>query len=97
MYYPPQTTTSTAAILSLVFGILGVVFALPLIGPIVAVAAGHIARNEIRRSGGRLSGDGLAVAGLIMGYMMLLVTLAGICVAAAFFWFAVSAAGGMDL
>jgi hypothetical protein len=95
VYYPPQTTTSTAAVLSLVFGILGVIFALPLIGPVVAVVAGHIARNEIRRSAGRLSGDGLAVAGLIMGYMMLVFSLIGICIALAFFWFAVSAAAGM--
>ncbi|MEN9933955.1 MAG: hypothetical protein RLZZ387_534 [Chloroflexota bacterium] len=65
-----QPTNSTAAIISLVFGILTWTL-LPLISAFVAVIAGHMARSEIRRSGGRLSGDGMAVAGMIMGYVQI--------------------------
>jgi hypothetical protein len=36
---------------------------------IVAIILGHISRSEIRKSAGRLKGDGIALAGLILGYM----------------------------
>ncbi|HEV2176758.1 MAG TPA: DUF4190 domain-containing protein [Terriglobia bacterium] len=56
---------SGKAIASLVLGIFPVV---PLVGTILAIVFGHMARAEIRRSGGRLKGDGMALAGLILGY-----------------------------
>ena len=59
---------STAAVVSLIFGILSW-FALPVIGAIVAVVAGHRARAEIRRSNGALGGGGMATAGLVLGYL----------------------------
>lgn len=65
-----QAETSPLAIISLVFGILGWV-ALPLLGALIAVIAGHVARGQIRESRGELQGDGLAVAGLILGYLSL--------------------------
>jgi hypothetical protein len=61
-------TTSTPAIISLVFGIICWI-AIPFIGAIVAIVCGHVARAEIRRAApGSIDGDGLAVAGLILGY-----------------------------
>jgi hypothetical protein len=63
----PYRRTSTPAILSLVFGVLSWV-ALPLVGAIVAVVTGHVARGEIRRANGELEGDGMAVAGLVLGW-----------------------------
>ena len=60
-------TTSPMAIISLVAGILGWTL-LPLLGSVVAVVTGHLARGEIRRTPERLEGDGLAIAGLILGY-----------------------------
>ena len=64
----PAKTTSTTAILSLVFGII-CWFALPFVGAIVAIVCGHVARGEIRRAPpGTVEGDGMAVAGLILGY-----------------------------
>ena len=60
-------TTSPMAIISLVSGILGWTL-LPLLGSIVAIVTGHMARSEIRRAPDRLEGDGLAIAGLILGY-----------------------------
>jgi hypothetical protein len=62
--------TSTAAIVSLSFGIASWVL-LPVLASIVAVIAGHMARGEIRRSNGTISGDGLALVGMILGYVNL--------------------------
>ncbi len=64
----PSKTTSTMAIISLVFGIICWV-ALPFVGAIVAVVCGHAARGEIRRAPpGSIEGDGMAITGLILGY-----------------------------
>ncbi len=66
----PVRQTCTAATISLIFGILSW-FALPLVGAIVAIISGHMAKAEIRRSQGALDGDGLAQTGLILGYVHL--------------------------
>jgi hypothetical protein len=72
--YP--TRTSTLAVVSLVFGILCWI-GLPFIGAVVAVICGHSARGEIRRAPpGTIEGDGMAVAGLILGWSHLLVFIA---------------------
>ena len=64
----PSRTTSTMAIISLVFGIICWV-ALPFVGAIVAVVCGHVARGEIKRAPpGSIEGDGMAITGLILGY-----------------------------
>ena len=60
--------TSVLAVVSLVFGILGWTL-LPFLGGIVAVICGHLARGEIRRTPDQLEGDGMAVAGLVLGYL----------------------------
>jgi hypothetical protein len=71
MNQPAQT--SGTAVASLVFGIVSWV-ALPVIGAIVAIICGHIARSEIRRvPAGTVQGDGLALAGLILGYAHLVI------------------------
>jgi hypothetical protein len=58
-------------VLSLVFGIASWV-ALPFLGAVVAVVCGHIARAEIRRAApGTVQGEGMALAGLILGYVHL--------------------------
>lgn len=59
--------TSGKAIFSLICGVL---FFLP-IPPffLVAVIFGHLSLSEIRRSAGRLTGRGLAIAGLVLGYL----------------------------
>ncbi len=63
----PQKTTSGLAITSLVCGILGF-FCLG-ITSIVAVITGHMARSKIKRSMSSIGGEGLALAGLILGYL----------------------------
>ncbi|WP_462158310.1 DUF4190 domain-containing protein [Pseudoalteromonas sp. GB56] len=62
---PKQAQTSVLAIVSLVLGVLGIFF----FGSIAAVICGHIARSQIRKSNGNQTGDGLALAGLILGYL----------------------------
>lgn len=63
--------TSSLAVVSLIFGVLAYVF-LPGIGALVAVICGHSARSEIRRSPpGSIEGDGMALAGLILGWIQI--------------------------
>lgn len=78
-----QPQTSPLAIVSLVFGLLGWTL-LPFLGCIVAIICGHLARSEIRRDPLRLGGDGLAIAGLILGWLGVVL---GILVVAAFLMF----------
>ena len=83
--------TSVLAVVSLVFGILGWTL-LPFLGGIVAVICGHLARGEIRRAPDRLEGDGMAVAGLVLGYASLVLGLLFLLAIFLFFgglvWFA---------
>lgn len=72
--------TSSLAVVALVFGILGWTL-LPGLGAIVAIITGHLARSEIRRSAGRLDGDGLAVAGLALGWTVIGVAIAALVAA----------------
>jgi hypothetical protein len=64
--WAPAPPTSGKAIASLILSLFGV--------SLFAVIFGHIARSEIRNSGGRIAGDGLALAGLIIGWIGLAVT-----------------------
>lgn len=57
--------TSTKAILSLAFGICFFFFPLS----VVAIILGHLALSEIKKNAGRLTGEGLATAGLVLGYV----------------------------
>lgn len=65
---PPQYAgtpqTSGKAIGSLICGIINI---FPLF--IVAVILGHLALSDIKKSAGRLGGRGLAIAGLVLGYL----------------------------
>ncbi len=63
----PAKETSVTAIVSLVSGILGWTV-VPFIGAVVAVITGHIARSEIRNNPATKEGDGLALAGVILGW-----------------------------
>lgn len=50
---------------------------IPIVGGIIAVITGHMAKKDIRQSAGLLGGDGIATAGLILGYSNLVVGLCG--------------------
>ena len=61
----PQPPTSGVAVASLICGI-AEFFTLG-IAAVPAVILGHVARSNIKRTGER--GDGLAIAGLVLGYL----------------------------
>lgn len=85
-YYPPAALlpNSTLAIVSLISGILGFT-AVPVVGSIVAIITGMMARSETRSNPPRASGDGLATAGIIMGWVGVgLTVVSGLCVGCAF-------------
>jgi len=89
--YRSAPATSTLAVVSLVFGILAWCV-LPFFGAVVAIVCGHLARSEIRNSHPehRPEGDGMAVAGLVLGYVQLLLSVlfVSLVIAVLFFGFA---------
>jgi len=90
MSLPPRQT-SAMAVVSLIMGILGWT-ALPLIGSVAAIITGHLARAEIRRRPLELEGDGMVLAGLILGWIIVIGSLLALVVVLLFFgglaWFA---------
>ena len=82
----PVLPTSTLALISLIAGILGFT-ALPILGGIVALFTGYAARKETREVPAKFSGDGLATAGIIMGWIQVGLTVIGVCCFAAYFLF----------
>ena len=73
--YDSGTSVSGMAIASLVSGVLGLSCCLPFIGPALAIIFGHLALGGIKASKGRLLGSGMAIAGLILGYLNLVMHL----------------------
>lgn len=65
---PSQTKTAPLAIWSLVLGILSLA-CFSIFTAIPGVICGHKALSKIKNSGGALSGQGLAIAGLVTGYL----------------------------
>jgi len=69
---------SALSILSMISGIVSVPMIclcfLSIPFSLFAIVSGHISRSICRRSQGRVTGDGMAVAGLVLGYLTLLVT-----------------------
>jgi hypothetical protein len=78
-YLPGET--SSLAVISLISGILAWFF-LPLVGAVVAIFTGHMAKSEIRKNPGSYTGDGLATAGLVLGYIQLALVVLSLCLVA---------------
>jgi len=79
--YPPgypypyaSPRTNSMSIASLVSGILAWLLC-PFLGGVLAVIFGHVARGQIKQSGE--AGGGMAIAGLILGYANIGVTVLG--------------------
>ena len=72
-----ERKTSTLAIVSLIAGICGW-SVLPFLGTVAAIITGHMARGEIRRANGSLDGDGMAIAGLVLGWGQVIITVLGL-------------------
>jgi type II secretory pathway pseudopilin PulG len=79
--YPPQAQpysgqfqpqkTDGGAIASLILGIASIVLCLNIFTGIPAIITGHISYSKIKKSMGRLKGEGMALTGLILGYLSL--------------------------
>lgn len=82
----PQTTTekqgqvttdiyknNTLAIVSLVLGILSIMFYF--LTAIPGVITGHMARSKIKKMPDRYEGKGMALSGLILSYIMLILSI----------------------
>ena len=78
----PYRETSGLAVASLLLGILWFAG----IGSVLALVFGYRARHEIKNSGGRQSGSGLAFAGIILGWIgvaiLLVAVVAGLALVA---------------
>jgi hypothetical protein len=79
-YYTSSTQTSTLAIISFIAGFFGLSL-FPGVGSIVAVILGPLAKKEIDRSGGTLSGEKIAQIGILLGWIGLILSFLGICFA----------------
>jgi len=69
----PEAQTDGKAVASLILGIFSALFCFNFLLGIPAIILGHISRSSIRKSTGRLKGNGIARTGLILGYLSLLV------------------------
>jgi hypothetical protein len=74
---PPQPRQSGEAVAALVLGICGIMVC-PIVCSILALVFGYRARREIDSSGGMVGGRGMAVAGLITGWIGLALWVLGI-------------------
>ncbi len=96
--YPPpvQRRTNGLAITSLILGIASWVI-LPLVAAVAAVIFGHIAQRQVKQSGE--DGQGLALAGLILGWLNIALTVLTICFFGVFVlgcFGIVASSGGLD-
>ena len=85
----PILPTSTLATVSLVAGILSFVM-LPVIGAVVAIWTGYEARKETRSVPPKATGDGLATAGIVLGWVHIGLFVVTLCCVIIYFGFIAS-------
>jgi dihydroorotate dehydrogenase len=76
-----KQSTHSLAVISLVLSILGFMPVLPVIGSIAGIITGYIARRNIAANPAFYSGDGLAKAGIVLGWIgvaLLVLVVAGL-------------------
>ena len=88
--------TSTLAVVSLIAGILGFL-GLPILASIVALVAGYAARKDTRGIPPSASGDGLATAGIVMGWIQIGLAVISLCCLVAYFVFVIGLVGSAGL
>ncbi|MCW1883721.1 GYF domain-containing protein [Luteolibacter flavescens] len=88
-YYPPVAPSNGLAIASMVCGIVGIItcYFAGLLG-LPAVICGHMAISQINNSSVPMGGRGMAIAGLVLGYLGIVMSVGFI----SFFVFAISSA-----
>lgn len=70
-----QQKTNVLAIVSMIASIVGFVWILPFIGSLAGIIMGHISLSQIKRTGDK--GRGMALAGVIVGYVGLALVILG--------------------
>jgi hypothetical protein len=90
--YPTGPKTNALAIVSLISSLVGL-FIIPILASIVGVITGHMSLSQIKRTGE--NGHGMALAGVIIGWVSLGLWVIGIIL---FIWFfaALAASGAFD-
>jgi hypothetical protein len=78
--FETQAPTHTLAIVSLVLSILGLIGILPLVGSIGGIVSGKIAQQEIAQNPHMHGGDGMARAGVILGWIGVALAILGACI-----------------
>jgi hypothetical protein len=74
-----QTKTSSLAIASLICGITAFTILPIFLTAVAAVITGHLAKKEIKAAGGTITGNGMATAGLILGYVNIALFILAAC------------------
>lgn len=69
---PVVSRNNGLATASLVLGLVGIFLWILAVPSVLAVVFGHVALTSIGRSGGAQRGAGMAIAGLVLGYLELL-------------------------
>ncbi|MBN1953735.1 MAG: DUF4190 domain-containing protein [Anaerolineae bacterium] len=80
--YQTAPPNSGLAIVSLIASILGLTL-LPTIGSIAGVIMGYMAKKQIEESRGAMGGEGMAKAGIIIGWIGIGLAVLGVCIALA--------------
>jgi hypothetical protein len=62
---PQGGGTNGLAVASMILGILWICY----IGSVLAIIFGHVALSQIKKSGDTQGGKGMAIAGLVLGYL----------------------------
>jgi len=76
--YPNQPSTNGMAVASLVCALGGLLCG---VGGILGIVFGFIARSQIRQSGGTQKGEGMALAGIIIGFVVVAIAVVVIIIA----------------
>lgn len=83
--YPAGPKTNTLSVFALIASIAGFIWLLPLIGSVAGAIMGHLALGQIKRTGEK--GYGMALAGVIVGWVGLaLAVIGGIALIAFIGW-----------
>ena len=77
---PAALPMSTLALVSLIAGILGVLF-IPFLGGLAAIVTGNMSRKETRSFPPTHSGDAMGTAGIVLGWVSFLIWLIVVCLA----------------
>ena len=79
----PTSTLATVSLIARILGFMG----LPIIASIVAIWTGYSARKETRAVPPTAAGDGMATAGIVMGWIQIGLAAVAICCFVAYFVF----------